>query len=332
MRAGRLLSILMLLQARGGMTARQLAEELGVSLRTVYRDVEALSEAGVPVYADRGPAGGYRLVDGYRTRLTGMTSDEAESLFLTGMPGPAAELGLGGVLAGAERKLMAALPAELRERAGRVRERFHLDPTGWFRAADEVPHLAAVAGAVWEQREVEIRYERWKRPREVVRRVRPLGIVLKAGAWYLLALTGGEVRTYRVSKVLTAHVLDERFERPPGFDLAAAWSAWAARFEAGVLVGEAELRISPRGLMMLGFHFGERIAAAAQANAGPPDADGWVRTVIPTENINVAHHDMLRLGEDAEVLGPPELRERMAATARAYAARYLADRSVPAGP
>lgn len=189
MRASRLLSILLLLQTRGRMTADQLAGELEVSVRTVYRDVESLAAAGVPLYADRGPRGGYQLLDGFRTRLTGLTSDEADSLFLAGMPGPAADMGLGTVLAAAQLKLLAALPPELRDRAGRIRERFHLDAPGWFRRAEPTPHLAAVADAVWQQRRVRVRYLRWNRGGllPVDRTLEPLGVVLKAGSWYLIA-------------------------------------------------------------------------------------------------------------------------------------------------
>src|SRR3954464_6003157 len=186
-RASRLVSLLLLLQTRGRMTAGELAEELEVSVRTVYRDVESLGAAGVPVYADRGPAGGYQLLDGYRTRLTGMTGDEAGTLFLAGVPGPAAELGLGSVLPAAELKLRASLPGELADRADRVRERFHLDAPGWFRADEPTPYLSTVASAVWDSRQLAIRYRRWKAPREVSRTLDPLGVVLKAGRWYLVA-------------------------------------------------------------------------------------------------------------------------------------------------
>ncbi|ABD09699.1 putative transcriptional regulator [Frankia casuarinae] len=187
MRASRLLSVLLLLQTRGRLTAREIADELEVSVRTVYRDLESLAEAGVPVLADRGATGGYRLLDGFRTRLTGLTSGEADSLFLAGMPAAAGELGLGTMLAAAELKLMAALPEQLRERAGRVRERFHLDAPGWFRATEDTPLLTEVAAAVWEQRRVRVTYRRWRAPREIIRHLEPLGVVLKGGTWYLVA-------------------------------------------------------------------------------------------------------------------------------------------------
>src|SRR5881409_1647000 len=185
MRASRLVSLLLLLQARGGMTASDLAHELEVSVRTIHRDVEALGAAGVPIYAERGPAGGIRLVDGYRTRLTGMTSEEAQALFLSGLPGPAAELGLGTVVSAAQLKVLAALPPELRARASRVTQRFHLDAPGWFRSAEAVSHLEQLAEAVWDGRRIEIRYRRADRVQNRV--VEPLGLVLKGGIWYLVA-------------------------------------------------------------------------------------------------------------------------------------------------
>lgn len=214
MRASRLVNILLLLQSRGGMTARQLADELEVSVRTIHRDVEELSAAGVPVYAERGPLGGIRLVDGYRTRLTGMTADEAEALFLAGLPGPAAQLGLGTVVAAAQLKVMAALPPELRSRASRLVQQFHLDAAGWFQANEEVPHLATLSTAVWEGRNVAVDYDRGD---VVSRTLGPLGLVLKGGVWYVVAAVDGQIRTYRASRVVGATLLDEPVDRPEGF-------------------------------------------------------------------------------------------------------------------
>ncbi|MBZ4320976.1 helix-turn-helix transcriptional regulator [Streptomyces huiliensis] len=319
MRADRLLSLLLLLQNRGRMTAPELAAELEVSVRTVYRDVEALGASGVPVLADRGPAGGYRLLDGYRTRLTGLTEDEAGSLALATVPGAAAELGLGADLAAARLKLEAALPAGAGERARRVAERFHLDAPGWFRDAEPVPHLAAVADAVWRQRALRVHYRRWKG--EVRRELHPLGLVLKGGIWYLVARAETDIRTYRVSRVLAAETLPGRFERPAGFDLAATWAATSRRLEEMRHQGEARLRVSPGVLRLLPAKFGAAGARAA-AGAGAPDADGWTEVVLPVESLPVAVCDLLGLGAEAEVLGPPELRAAVATAVAALAARY----------
>ncbi|GAB2614446.1 YafY family protein [Streptomyces capparidis] len=321
MRADRLLALLLLLQNRGRMTAPELAAELEVSVRTVYRDVEALGAAGVPVLAERGPAGGFRLMEGYRTRLTGLTGAEAASLFLAGAPGPARELGLGAVLATAQLKLQAALPGELAERAGRIRERFHLDAPAWFRDADPVPHLAAVASAVWEQRELRVHYRRWRG--EVRRRLRPLGVVLKGGIWYLVAAVDDSVRTYRISRFVAVEETGEGFARPDGFDLAAHWERSSRRLEEARYQEVAELRLSPRGLRLLPMMFGAAGTRAAQA-AGPPDAAGWVRVELPVETTAVAVGDLLRLGAEAEVLGPPGLREAVADEVGVLAERYRA--------
>jgi predicted DNA-binding transcriptional regulator YafY len=324
MRASRLISILLLLQTRGRMTAQSLADELEVSIRTVYRDVDSLSEAGVPIYGDRGPDGGYQLVDGYRTRLTGLAADEAESLFLAGMPGPAAELGLGTVLAAAQLKLMAALPPELRSRAGRIRERFHLDAPGWFQEAEQPPHLEAVADAVWNQRPLHIRYERWGAV-TVERTVEPLAVVLKAGSWYLVAAVDGQTRTYRVSRLLDVQTLDGHFERPDEFDLVSYWQSWSEGFLERLYRYHAVVRLSPRALDMLPVLFSSVATRHALASADPPDADGWVRLTLPIESSMHAPIEILRFGADAEVVSPPELREEIALAARDLVALYRVD-------
>lgn len=312
MRASRLLSLLLLLQTRGRMTAPELAEELEVSVRTVYRDVEALASAGVPVYADRGPAGGYRLLDGYRTRLTGLTAEEASSLFLAGLPGPAAELGLAEVAANAELKLLAALPPEPRSHASRMRERFLLDVPGWYRTADDVPHLSEVADAVWELRPLEMTYRRWG-SQEVERLVHPYGLVLKGGSWYMVAAPPGErPRTYRVSRVLTVRTLPGRFDRPAGFDLGAFWQAYAREFRERMYTAEAVIRVDPGMDGLLAYTMGGDVVASALAAAGEPDADGRRTLTVPVESLKHARWLLLRMGAGVEVLDPPELRAMMA--------------------
>jgi predicted DNA-binding transcriptional regulator YafY len=323
-RASRLLSILLTLTVRGRVSAAQLAGELEVSLRTIYRDVEALAAAGVPVYATRGRNGGFQLLDGYRTRLTGMTPDEADALFLSGLPGAAADLGLGSVLAATQLKLLAALPPELRDRAARIRDRFYLDAPGWLRENDASPYLATVAEAVWTQRRIDVRYERANRA--VGERVLdPLGLVLKAGTWYLVAVPapddGRGPRTYRVSRVLAAAVRDQGFERPPGFDLERFWADYQRGYEKRVYSETAVVRLSPAGRELL-FLIGTIAARRARAEMSEPDADGWTRTRVPIESVRHGQHALLQLGEHAEVLEPVELRDLIAASARDLAERY----------
>jgi predicted DNA-binding transcriptional regulator YafY len=321
MRASRLVSILLLLQTRGQMSAPQLAGELEVSVRTIYRDVESLNEAGVPIYGGAGPAGGYRLLGGYRTRLTGLTADEAEALQFIGMPGAAGELGLGTVLAAAQLKLHAALPEGLRERSARIQERFFLDAPGWYHDGDSSPHLDAIAGAVWNQRRIEVRYRRWTAPTDVTRILEPHGIVLKAGKWYVVARCDGALRTYRISQVLNLTPLNEEFERLPEFDLPRYWAAHIVRFRAGLRQGEATIRLSPDGRMRARDLMSAEVTAAIDASARPDD-DGWVTAVVPIESPQHAQSSFLSLGAEVEVLEPEYLRARMAQTAADLARLY----------
>jgi predicted DNA-binding transcriptional regulator YafY len=312
-KSSRLVSILLLLQTRGRMTAADLAEELDVSVRTVYRDVEALSAAGVPLYGDAGHAGGYRLLDGYRTRLTGFTEGEAEALFLAGVPGPAAELGLGPVLAAAQLKVRAALPRELREHADRISGRFHLDAPGWYADADDTPYLPAVADAVWNARVLHVLYRRWREPTDVRRRLEPYGLVLKAGRWYVVA--GPGPRTFRVDQILELAAKDAEFSRPERFDLAAYWAAYQRDFHNRLHRAEAVIRVAP-GTRLTG------PTAQAMESNGLTEQDGWTRAIVPIESVDQAHDEFLRLGAAIEVLEPAELRDRIARTVAELARLY----------
>lgn len=319
MRASRLLSILTTLQARGHVTARALAQECEVSLRTIYRDIEALSAAGIPVYGERGSEGGYRLLDGYRVRLNGLSPREAEALFLSGLAGPAADLGLGAVMAAAQTKLLAALPQELRTSAERMRARFHLDAPGWFGEAEQPEHLSAIADALWLQQAVHIRYRSWKAEKE--RRVEPLGIVLKAGAWYLVGRVDGDVRTYRITRILALHRLEDRFQRPAAFDLAAYWRQATQRLEAELHPNEAIVRLTPLGATLLQALCAPYVRARLVI-APEVDAQGWREARLPIGSPRQAAAELLRLGAEIEVVGPPELRATMAETAQVLGRLY----------
>lgn len=312
--------MVLLLQSREAMTAGELARELEVSERTVYRDMEALSAAGVPVYAEQGRGGGYRLVGGYRTRLTGLTREEAEALFLSGLPGPAGDMGRGDAVAAAELKVRAALPAPLRDAPARASQRFHLDAPGWFGETGPPPLLRDLARAVWEDASVELRYRR--KDAEVARTAEPYGLVLKNGVWYLVARVGGGHRTYRVDRITEVRPTGDRFDRDGGFDLAAHWRERAASFLRSMLRDRVTVRLSPAGMRMLRHTVEPYAARRAAEDAGEPDGDGWVVTVLPVESVEVAAYELMRLGPEAEVLEPPELRARMAERAARLAGLY----------
>ncbi|MDC0720444.1 helix-turn-helix transcriptional regulator [Nannocystis bainbridge] len=321
MRASRLLSILLLLQTRGRMTAEALAAEFEVSVRTIYRDIDQLSAAGVPVHADRGRAGGFQLLDGYRTRLTGLTDGEAETLFLGGLAGPAAQMGFAESLTTMQLKLLAALPPERQAAAERLAGRFHLDPVGWYQHTDGAERLPAIAQAIWNERRIAVAYESWKGP--VERELEPLGLILKGGAWYLAARprAANGVRTYRVANIRELAVHDERFERPADFDLAAWWAETSQRFERDLFTGEARLRLTHEGLKRLSSLGAEQARIASGVACV---ADGHAEVTVPIESIAHAARDLLRLGAEAEVLDPPELRRALADTAARMATLYRA--------
>jgi predicted DNA-binding transcriptional regulator YafY len=285
-RAARLINLVLLLQSRGTLTAAELARELEVSERTVYRDVLELSAAGVPVYAEQGRSGGYRLVGGYRTRLTGLNRDEAEALFLAGLPGPARDMGLA---------------------------------PGWFADTEPPPLLAELARAVWQDRTVTIGY---RRSDEVTRTLEPYGLVLKNGNWYLVGRVGADLRVYRVDRITAVEPSGAAFERDPEFDLPAFWAARAAEFVRQMLRDTITLRLSPDGLRLLRYVAEPVAVREATAAAGDPDRDGWVTTRLPVESLDVAYSYVLRLGPEAEVREPAELRARLADAADRMRALY----------
>ncbi|PPS71309.1 helix-turn-helix transcriptional regulator [Streptomyces sp. MH60] len=325
MRAARLIKMVLLLQSRPAMTAAELARELEVSERTVTRDAQALSEAGVPVYAERGRAGGYRLVGGYRTRLTGLARGEAEALFLSGVPGALREMGLEDAASAARLKVSAALLPSLRDASRTAAQRFHLDAPNWFREPETPELLPAVADAVWDDRRVAARYRRGTD--EVVRDLEPYGLVLKAGVWYLCARVAGAAgdgpfRVYRIDRFTAVDAGEERFTRDDGFDLPAFWAERAEQFARSILRAEVVVRLSERGVRTLPYAVDALSVREALEGAGAPDAEGWVTVTLPVESEDVAHTQLRGLGPEVEVLAPAALRERFAQDARRLAGLY----------
>jgi predicted DNA-binding transcriptional regulator YafY len=309
------LQLLLHLQVRGQCAARELADRFEVSERTIQRDVEALIAQGVPIRSVRGPAGGYRLEGGYRTRLTGLAPDEAEALAFLGLTGPAAQLGLSAMLDTARTKVWAALTGEARNRAEHTAQRFHLDPVRFYGTAEPTPQLSCLADAVWRDRRVMVRYNR---AGEVVqRRLDPLGLVLAAGDWYLVAWRDGEQRTYRVSRFVEVQELAEQAHRPPDFELADAWETSRRDMETRHTLVDVTVRIEASALPRL-----RRVVAVTGQHLVDVTAAGLVQLTVPFEGEHWACMSLLGMGAAVEVLAPPSLRARMAAETRATAAKY----------
>jgi predicted DNA-binding transcriptional regulator YafY len=320
MRADRLLSIVLLLQTRGRLTAGELAKTLGVSERTIYRDLDALDSAGIPIFTERGPGGGCMLVEGYRTSLTGLSENEIRTLFMSGVPGPLADLGLDDVLEDALLKLLAALPSVYRGNAEQVRQRILLDAAGWFQPTEPVPYLATLQDAVWQDRYVRIVYRRGD-GEQIERTLAAYALVAKASIWYLVAARDEHIRVYRVSRMQNAALLADSFERPADFDLPAFWVKQCAEFEASRPQYPATLRFAPDVLPVLPQVFGEGIHSLIE-QADPPDADGWITLRMTFETLEAARTHALGFGTWVEVIDPPELRTSVIATARRIVAFY----------
>jgi len=321
MRADRLLSLLMLLQARGRMTAHKLAEELEVSERTVYRDIDALSAAGVPVYGQAGPEGGYTLLDSYRTHLTGLSKGEVRALFMLNIPAPLAELGVSQDLKAALLKLSAALPAAQRRDEQHVRQRFYLDSTWWGQGEVPLPRLQAVHQAVWEDRKIFLAYRIHPLGVQVEQLVEPYGLVAKAGVWYLVYARSGSLFALRVSALLDARVSAESFERPVDFDLAGFWQDWCARREESRSFFAVTVRVAPGFLPELSHYFGDWVHTQI-AQAGSPDAQGWTTLELAFESLEAARDRILSFGRGVEVLEPYALRRSILDFATQIVALY----------
>jgi predicted DNA-binding transcriptional regulator YafY len=321
MRADRLISIMLMLQSRGKMTAAELAGELEVSERTIYRDIQALSASGVPLYAEHGPGGGLDLLDSYRTDLTGLNEAELRALFLLfGAPGPLERLGFSQDLKGALLKLTAELPESRLAREMEVQQRFYLDWSWWNHTQEPVPHLAAVQQAVWESRRLRIRYRTYMRiPTQVD--VEPYGLVAKAGIWYLVARVESALRVYQISWLSEADVLGP-FERQEGFQLAEFWQNWCKQHEEQQRGYPVRLRISPELYRLLPLYFGQRVGQLV-SEASPADEQGWVTLTLAFESLEAARDRILDLGGAAEVLEPEALRMSLLDYAAQIVKRYL---------
>ncbi len=318
MRASRLLSILILLQLRGRVTAGALALEFEVSERTIHRDIDELSAAGVPVIGERGPGGGFYLREGFRTQFNGLLPDEVHALPLLGLPGPAGQLGLGTAPRRLRSKLLAAMPSDAARLSDRLQESIHIDPHDWYRDSEAVPQLPVLARAVLDRQRVTLHYESWKGARRWS--AEPLGLVLKGGSWYMVAASGSRTMTLKVANIRELTVLAEHFDRTPGFDLPAWWSASLQRFERELRPSRALIVASPEGRRRLAEQ--GRYAADAVAAAEPARPDGWARLSLPIENTQQAARLVLSLAPEAQALEPAELREAVAALARQMASAH----------
>lgn len=307
MRASRLLTILMTLQSRDLVSAAELARDCQVSVRSIYRDIDSLSALGIPVYSEQGVNGGYRLLEGYRTQLNGFSKQEIETLFMLGLSGPMQELGLAPAMSEARLKLLAAIPASLRTHAERFQSCFLLDTPGWFTEKETVGDLPQLFSAIWQKNPISFHYQSWRSSSQQV--VNPLGMVLKAGTWYLVAQSQMQVKTYRVARIQDLIILNHSFESPMPFDLSAYWQQSTRQMEAELYPNTAEIKLTAKGLKML--HSLSPPYVRQHTQITHTDNTGWTSVTLPSGKTEQAVVEMLRFGPEVQVIQPEALRQAM---------------------
>ncbi|WP_339218786.1 YafY family protein [Paenibacillus sp. FSL H8-0332] len=315
MRADRLITIVQLLQSRGKISSRELAQTLEVSERTIFRDMEALSFSGIPVLAERGREGGWKLAEGYRNSLTGMNTKEIAALLVPADPAILRALGIQEEFSSAARKLQAVATRQPVTPFSFLSQRIHIDGAGWHPSGETYPSLSALQGALWENRKVRITYLRGEDTAE--RLVSPLGLVVKRGVWYLVAGHDGELRTYRVSRITEAKVTEESFEQPEDFDLPHYWEASTAAFKSALPRYPASLLV--RDLTMKELQKERYVTLLHQE---PSEAPGWIRAEAEFNTPESACRIILSLGQGIKVTAPPELADTVASALREAAALY----------
>ncbi len=310
----------MLLQTRGQMTAQELADRLEVSPRTIYRDLDALSGAGVPVYAERGPQGGVSLLENYRTNLTGLSEGEVRALFMLTVPGLLEDLGAGDAAEQALLKLTAALPAPFQKDVEMIRQRVHLDPAAWFAPDEPVPYLPLVQEALWQNQRLRMVYRRgdgqW-----VKRLVDPYGLVAKASIWYMVAGSFYQPYVFRVSRIQEAELTDSFFQRPAQFDLASFWQTWSTRLESTRERFVVSVQVPPEGMQPLVQLIGDMLYALIE-QAGSPNDEGCLTLDLSFESEEAALRQLVGLGTAVTVLAPATLRQKIHATALQLVTHY----------
>lgn len=302
MRADRLISILLLLQNHEKMTTKVLAKELEVTERTIHRDMESLSAAGIPVLAERGKHGGWRLVDQYRTRLTGLKESELKTLFLSPSFQLLSDLGFTKDWKEARQKLLASLPNALQTHADELWNRVHIDTDTWRQSSQELSALSTLQQAIWEERKLKMKYE--KANKETSERVvEPLGLVAKGRTWYLIAISSGDIRNFRVSRIKSAELTSDSFSRPAEFQLAEYWNQSKQTFVENLPVFEVDVEVSPSIMQRLTFT--GRFAHVLSTRT--PHENGWIPVNISFDTEQEAKAYILGFGDQIRIVHPPSL-------------------------